>query len=224
VLRDLRHAQRQVEQERGNLLRRRQLLLAAKTEIATQTARVKETLDAHARLLTQVQKERRLQEQELDELEQDSAVIEQRLKAEYRRRAGRRGRGRYRLRWSGTFSVPSHGPVTSGFGYRVHPIVGRRRMHTGIDFGAPMGSPIYAAAGGEIFHAGWLGGYGRCIIILHGDGISTLYGHCSVLEVQPGQYVRRGQVIGRVGSTGFSTGPHLHFEVRKDGVPINPMP
>jgi murein DD-endopeptidase MepM/ murein hydrolase activator NlpD len=178
----------------------------------------------HARLLTQVQKERRLQEQELDELEQDSAVIEQRLKAEYRRRASNRGRGRYRLRWSGTFSVPSHGPITSGFGYRIHPILKRRRMHSGIDFGAPMGSPIYAAAAGEVFHAGWLGSYGRYIVILHGDSISTLYGHCSVLEVQPGQYVRRGQVIGRVGSTGFSTGPHLHFEVREDGVPIIPMP
>jgi murein DD-endopeptidase MepM/ murein hydrolase activator NlpD len=170
-----------------------------------------------------VANQQRVSQSILDELEQDSAVIEQRLKAEYRRRAGR-GRGRYRLRWSGTFSLPSHGPITSGFGYRVHPILGRRRMHSGIDCGAPMGSPIYAAAAGEIFHAGWLGGYGRCIIILHGDGISTLYGHCSVLEVQPGQYVRRGQLIGRVGSTGFSTGPHLHFEVRKDGVPINPMP
>lgn len=226
VLRDLRYAQRQVEQERANLIRRRQLLLAAKAEIAAQTSRVKEQLDTHSRLLAQVQKERRFQEQELDELEQDSAEIERRLKEEERRRAslGAGRTGRYRLRWSGTFRLPCHGPISSGFGYRIHPILGRRRLHTGIDFAAPEGTPIYAAAAGEIFHAGWLGGYGRCIIILHGDGISTLYGHCSVLEVAPGQYVRRGQMIGRVGSTGFSTGPHLHFEVRKNGVPINPMP
>jgi murein DD-endopeptidase MepM/ murein hydrolase activator NlpD len=223
VLRDLRQAQRQVEEERTNLLRRRQLLLTAKAEIATKTAKVKEQLDAHTRLLTQVQKERQFQEQELDELEQDSMEIEQRLKAEERRRAGR---GRFRLRWSGTFRRPCYGPVTSGFGLRVHPILGRRRMHTGIDFGAPAGTPIIAAAAGEVFHAGWLGGYGRCIIIMHGDSISTLYGHCSLIEekVRPGEYVRRGQIIGYVGSTGFSTGPHLHFEVRKDGVPINPMP
>jgi murein DD-endopeptidase MepM/ murein hydrolase activator NlpD len=227
VLRELRQAQRQVEEERANLLRRRALLLTAKAEIAAKTAVVKEQLDAHKRLLSQVQKERQFQEQELDELEQDSMEIERRLKAEERRRAGLGPRrGRYRLRWSGTFSLPSYGPVTSGFGYRIHPILGRRRLHTGIDFGAPMGSPIYAAAAGEVFHAGWLGGYGRCIIILHGDGISTLYGHCSEIaeKVLPGKYVRRGQRIGNVGSTGFSTGPHLHFEVRKDGVPINPMP
>jgi murein DD-endopeptidase MepM/ murein hydrolase activator NlpD len=225
VLRDLRQAQRQVEAERANLLRRRQLLLAAKAEIAAKTAKVMEQLDAHTRLLAQIQKERQLQEQELDELEQDSAVIEQRLKEEEQRRAGR-GQGRFRLRWSGTFSLPCYGPISSGFGYRVHPILGRRRLHTGIDFAAPMGAPVLAAAAGEVFHAGWLGGYGRCIIILHGDGISTLYGHCSVIEenVRPGEFVRRGQVIGRVGSTGFSTGPHLHFEVRKNGVPINPMP
>lgn len=227
VLRDLRQAQRQVEAERANLLRRRQLLLAAKAEIAAQTEKYQEELKARARLLAEVQRERRLQEQELDELEQDSALIEQRLKAEERRRAGLgpgQWGGRYRLRWSGTFRLPCHGPITSGFGYRLHPILGRRRLHTGVDFAAPMGAPIYAAAAGEVFHAGWLGGYGKCIIILHGDGISTLYGHCSVIEVETGSYVRRGQVIGRVGSTGFSTGPHLHFEVRKNGVPINPMP
>jgi murein DD-endopeptidase MepM/ murein hydrolase activator NlpD len=96
-------------------------------------------------------------------------------------------------------------------------------MHTGVDFGAPVGAPIFAAAAGEILTAGWCRGYGRCIIILHGDGISTLYGHCSAVLVQSGQFVRRGQLIGLVGSTGLSTGPHLHFEVRRNGVPINPF-
>jgi murein DD-endopeptidase MepM/ murein hydrolase activator NlpD len=106
----------------------------------------------------------------------------------------------------------------------MHPILGRMKLHTGVDFGAPIGSPVVSAAAGEIFTAGWCGGYGRCIIILHGNGISTLYGHLSSILVSEGEYVKRGQVIGLVGSTGFSTGPHLHWEVRHNGRPVNPMP
>jgi murein DD-endopeptidase MepM/ murein hydrolase activator NlpD len=104
----------------------------------------------------------------------------------------------------------------------MHPILGYRRFHCGIDIGAGHGAPVYAAAEGEIFEAGFYRGYGRCIIILHGGGISTLYGHLSATLVRPGQRVKRGQLIGRVGSTGLATGPHLHFEVRREGVPVNP--
>jgi murein DD-endopeptidase MepM/ murein hydrolase activator NlpD len=224
VLRELRQAQRDVENERANLIRRRKLLAAAQAEIATRVGAVQEQLKAHAKLLADVQNQKELQEQELDELERDSSWVQQQIQAAERRRATfGYGRGRFRLRWSGTFSRPVNGPVTSGFGYRLHPILHTYRMHTGIDFGAPVGAPIFAAAAGEIFTAGWCRGYGRCIIILHGDGISTLYGHCSAVLVQSGQIVRRGQLIGLVGSTGLSTGPHLHFEVRRNGVPVNPF-
>lgn len=224
VLRELRQAQRDVETERANLLRRRQLLVAAQAAIATQVASVQDQLKAHARLLADVQSKRELQEQELDELERDSSWVQQQIQAAERRRAAFGfGRSRFRLRWSGTFSRPCSGPITSGFGYRMHPILHYVRMHTGVDFGAPVGAPVFAAAAGEILTAGWCRGYGRCIIILHGDGISTLYGHCSAVMVQSGQFVRRGQVVGLVGSTGLSTGPHLHFEVRRNGVPINPF-
>jgi murein DD-endopeptidase MepM/ murein hydrolase activator NlpD len=124
--------------------------------------------------------------------------------------------------WNGDFMRPSDGRRTSGFGYRMHPILGRRRMHTGVDFGASYGSAIRAAASGVVILAQYNHGYGNCIIIDHGNNTTTLYGHASALLVSEGQTVQAGQVIARVGSTGLSTGPHLHFEVRRNGVPVSP--
>jgi murein DD-endopeptidase MepM/ murein hydrolase activator NlpD len=124
----------------------------------------------------------------------------------------------------GVLAVPIPGaPITSGFGPRVHPIYGDVRMHTGIDFGASSGTPIRAAADGVVVSAGPLGGYGNATVIDHGNGLATLYGHQSSIAVAPGQRVRRGQVIGYVGCTGLCTGPHLHFEVRVRGTPVDPM-
>ncbi|AFY32070.1 M23 family metallopeptidase [Calothrix sp. PCC 7507] len=109
-------------------------------------------------------------------------------------------------------SVPA--PITSLFGWRVHPITGDRRFHAGTDLGAPMGTPVLAAARGQVESADWQGGYGLAVVIDHGSAQQSLYGHMSEIFVQPGQEVEAGTVIGRVGSTGNSTGPHLHFEVR----------
>jgi murein DD-endopeptidase MepM/ murein hydrolase activator NlpD len=124
---------------------------------------------------------------------------------------------------TGDMVRPVSGPVTSPFGYRIHPILHYRKLHTGVDFGVGYGSPIYAADSGTVIYATWMGGYGNVIMINHGGGISTLYAHQSSLAVGNGAHVTRGQTIGRVGSTGFSTGPHLHFEVRVNGNPVNPM-
>jgi len=116
---------------------------------------------------------------------------------------------------SGTvFPLAVAAPITSLFGWRIHPITGDRRFHAGTDIGAPTGTPILAAARGQIESANWLGGYGLAVIINHGSAQQSLYGHMSEIFVQPGQWVEPGTVIGRVGSTGNSTGPHLHFEVR----------
>ncbi len=112
--------------------------------------------------------------------------------------------------------------ITSPFGKRYHPILRQWRMHTGVDYAAQSGTPVKAAESGVVTHAGWLGGYGKAVIIMHGKGVSTLYAHLSQIEVADRANVERGQVIGRVGSTGLSTGPHLHFEVRIDGEPQNP--
>ena len=119
--------------------------------------------------------------------------------------------------------MPVNGPVTSYFGYRYHPILHFTRFHAGLDIGAGWGSPIVAAGDGQVIAAGWAGGYGREVQIAHGSGIVSLYGHMSEIVAQPGTYVRRGQLIGYVGSSGLSTGPHLHFEVRQGGTPVNPM-
>ena len=118
---------------------------------------------------------------------------------------------------------PVAGRVTSGFGYRVHPILRFARMHAGIDFGASWGSPVVAAAEGVVVGAGWSGGYGRQVQVAHGSGIVTTYSHMSGLAASLGDTVRQGQVIGYVGSTGLSTGPHLHFEVRVNGQAVDPM-
>jgi murein DD-endopeptidase MepM/ murein hydrolase activator NlpD len=124
----------------------------------------------------------------------------------------------------GVLSVPIPGaPITSGFGPRVHPIFGDVRTHTGIDFGASSGTPIRAAADGVVVSAGSLGGYGNATVVDHGNSLATLYGHQSQIVVSPGQRVSRGQVIGYVGCSGYCTGPHLHFEVRVQGTPVDPM-
>jgi len=115
-------------------------------------------------------------------------------------------------------------PITSGFGPRVHPIYGDARVHTGIDLGASSGTPIRAAGDGVVVSAGSQGGYGNATIIDHGGGIATLYAHQSSIGVSAGQRVTAGQTIGRVGCTGSCTGPHLHFEVRRNGDPVNPVP
>lgn len=119
--------------------------------------------------------------------------------------------------------TPVAGRITSGFGMRFHPILHYARMHAGIDFGAPWGSPIVAAADGTVVAAGYGGGYGRQVQIAHGGGIVTLYGHMSSIAATPGEPVRQGQVIGYVGSSGLSTGPHLHFEVKVNGQAVDPM-
>lgn len=124
---------------------------------------------------------------------------------------------------TGSLMWPVSGSVVSGFGYRVHPITGQYTMHTGIDIAVGYGVPIHAADSGTVIYATWMGGYGNVIIVDHGGGISTLYAHQSSLAAGNGARVSRGQVIGYVGSTGFSTGPHLHFEVRLNGNPVNPM-
>lgn len=125
--------------------------------------------------------------------------------------------------FSGRFAMPVRGArISSGYGYRHHPILGRRKLHTGIDFAASSGTPIYAAAGGVVISSGYRNGYGNTVIIDHGGGIATLYGHCSRLFVSSGQKVSKGTRIAAVGSTGMSTGPHLHFEVRVNGSPVDP--
>lgn len=130
-------------------------------------------------------------------------------------RAGTAGE-RPRLQW------PARGPITSPFGWRIHPIFGAREFHTGIDIAAQIGTPVVSAYPGIVRFVGWQGGYGRLIIIDHGNGLKTAYSHLSAVAVSPGDRVEQGQQIGRIGSTGWSTGPHLLFEVYENGSPRDP--
>ena len=128
-----------------------------------------------------------------------------------------------------TVSIPSRMPVdgatlTSGYGMRWHPVTGGRRAHKGIDLAQPTGTPVYATADGVVSKADWFSSYGLYISIEHGGNIQTRYGHLSRLNVAAGQEVKKGDLIGYVGSTGRSTGPHLHYEVRISGVAVNPVP
>lgn len=122
------------------------------------------------------------------------------------------------------FQWPYLGRVGSGFGYRIHPIYRTKRLHTGLDIGGSTGDPVYAAKGGEVIWADRRGGYGLTVVIDHGDGISSLYAHMSGYEARLGDFVARGDVIGYIGSTGTSTSPHLHFEIRVNGNPVDPLP
>ena len=125
-------------------------------------------------------------------------------------------------------TLPQHLPLastalTSGFGYRRHPVLGTVRAHSGIDLAAPAGTPVFATSDGMVGTAGWPGGYGLLVELDHGAALQTRYGHLAQVNVVPGQSVRKGEIIGYVGSTGRSTGPHLHYEIRVDQRPINPL-
>ena len=125
---------------------------------------------------------------------------------------------------SGALTLPVAGPVTSPFGARTSPTTGAQEFHEGIDIGAARGTPIRAAASGTVTFAGQMSGYGNVVILQHAGGLQTRYAHQSAMSVAAGQTVAAGDVIGAVGSTGETTGPHLHFEVRLNGVAVDPAP
>lgn len=223
LLAKLREAQQEVARERRLLLERKAELTAAHEENEEHVAAVARQAAERERLLQAIRRERAVQEQQLTELEEDSRDVQGLLEKEMARRMANPGAYRRLPKWSGSFARPTAGAIGSRFGLRMHPILRYKRMHNGLDIGGKTGQPVWAAADGEVLFASWRGGYGQCIIVLHGGGMSTLYAHLSRIRVRPGQRVRRGQAIGNVGSTGLSTAPHLHFEVRRNGVPVNPL-
>lgn len=190
-----------------------------KNELGSQQQEEARVVQRRRGLLAEAQQIRVTLEQELRDLAADSRAISARIRAMERTASGR---ARLNKKFSGNFAQPADGPITSGYGMRFHPILKRNRMHTGIDIGAGAGSPIRAAAAGIVTFRGTMSGYGNVILIDHGGGTSTLYAHCSSLIAREGQQVSLGQLIARVGSTGRATGPHLHFEVRRNGEPVNP--
>ena len=163
--------------------------------------------------LKRIQDNRQSLEAALDELERISKELEEQI----RKRQRAEGLGTGKIIW------PARGRISSPFGWRTHPILKSRRFHSGIDIAIPSGTPVQAADSGVVLISGWNGGYGLFVAIDHGKGISTAYAHNSRLLVKEGDEVTKGQTIALSGSTGWSTGPHLHFEVRENGTPVNPL-
>lgn len=211
-----------IRQARTDLMRTKAALKQQQTElIAIRKNEQEKNLELAATseikedYLKQIQNERKKYEQALNELEAESQQLQSLIR---KMQSG----GKYVGTGKFTWPAPGYKRVTSDYGMRYHPILKVRKLHTGIDIGAPSGAKVMAADSGKVIYRGSLGGYGNVIIIDHGGGISTLYAHMSAFVAKNGQQIERGEQVGKVGSTGWSTGAHLHFEVRKNGTPVNP--
>lgn len=202
-----------VEQTLVDLGEDKKTLEAEVARVAELQAQAEQDLTDVQNLLNRINSDIAAAEQHLDGLEAESARLEDEIRAQ--QSSGGQS--------PGAIGWPVAGPVTSSFGYRVHPIFGTRRLHTGVDIGAGSGVPIYAAESGTVIVAQGYGGYGNAVVVDHGGGLTTLYAHQSSIAVSNGQSVARGDVVGYVGCTGYCTGPHLHFETRENGAPVDPM-
>ena len=206
----------EVEVQKNQITLIRQQLLAQQTGFETQS-------QYQQQVIQRLKTDRLALEAAEAQLARDSESVGQLIQQRVAEQQAREAAQATVVRGTGQFIYPCDAPITSGFGWRIHPILGYQKFHSGIDFGAEYGSTIRAADSGTVIYAGWYGGYGNAVIVNHGNGITTLYGHTSQMYVAEGQVVQRGQAIAAVGSTGLSTGPHLHFEVRQNGEPVDPL-
>lgn len=214
-----------LETDRAKLVELEKAALAKQAEIEQKKAE-------RNVVLQKAQNDRATAMQAIEELNASSAQVSAMLKERQAARAAAaaqtsagqgQGASDNWVQGTGQLGWPVSGEITSPYGYRVHPIWGTTIYHSGIDIGVDEGTPVHAADGGVVVWSGWMGGYGYAVVIDHGNGLSTLYGHNSELAVDEGQSVAKGQVISYAGSTGNSTGPHVHFEVRVNGDPVDPM-
>ncbi len=181
-------------------------------------------VDQKEALNQKIQADVNLLEHQLDELDQANKDVESMIQAEIKKQQEAGGGGMNTTYTGGKLMWPSDTTrITSNFGYRIHPITGAKKLHAGVDIGVPVGTNVYAAESGKVITAGWVQGYGNCVIIMHDNGLTTLYGHLSSYATSVGQRVNRGDLIAYSGNSGNSTGPHLHFEVRLNGTAVDPM-
>ena len=196
---------------------------ATQTELEAKRAKVNKLREQRAYMLYKAQEEEQSSQEEYERL----LAISENIASMLRNMENSGGGAPAGQGGTGQFMWPCNGPITSYYGWRTHPIFGTTKYHSGMDIAVDSGTPIHAADSGTIVYSGWLGGYGNCVMIDHGGGLVTLYAHNSALNVGEGQYVSKGTVVAYAGSTGYSTGPHCHFEVRLHGEltePLNYLP
>lgn len=230
ILSQVKSLRARVDAERRDLEAQQTRISEVEARQAEQTARLEEIVAEQESKLGQVEAARAVKRGVVQKAETDKASWEKQeaaLEAESDRlRNDLRALTssvQQTVRGTGEYVWPVQGRVSSPFGYRIHPIFKVRKMHTGVDLSASFGTSIRAADSGVVIQAGWRGGYGKTVVVSHGSGLTTLYAHQSAILVSVGEAVSQGDVIGKVGSTGYSTGPHLHFEVRLNGSPVDPM-
>lgn len=231
------YQERIAEQDRyliDELRARERALSAQKNQLGSQKMKLGDMVSEFARKALMLNKVKSEQEQVADKLRTQRAFYEnaeQQLGRESNQlehqimmmMQANKSTDKVVTQGSGTLCMPLRAPVTSPFGWRRHPIFGVRKFHTGVDLAGPNHSAIKAADSGDVLYSGWYGGYGKVVIVGHGNGLATLYAHLSKAAVSQGSTVHKGDVVGYEGTTGFSTGPHLHFEVRVNGKPNNPL-
>ncbi len=207
------------EEKKVELEKKRDHVVLLKKQSEAKLAQLESQKKEQQAFLVQVRQEKSVIERALAELEDDSNKLASRIRAIQLSRSGSGLTGP-----AGKFAWPTPGytRVTSDYGMRVHPVLRTSRMHTGVDIGAPSGSPAVVGELGEVIYTGWFGGYGWTVVVDHGGDVSSMYPHLSKITVKEGQIVTRGQEVGKVGTSGLSTGPHMHFEVREKGDPVNP--
>ena len=217
LLGELTQRSNQVEKQRNQIVAKKNEIELLTQKLKYQKSNIESEAVAQQNTIDRLKSDRQALSQAEDRLAEDSRRLSQIILAKVQPYDGL-----ILPPGTGQLMYPTIGPVTSNFGWRTHPILGTERFHSGIDFGADYGSLIYASEQGRVIYADWYGGYGNAVIVDHGNGMTTLYAHCSDLYVKDGDIVAKGQPIASVGSTGFSTGPHLHFELRANGEPIDP--
>lgn len=206
-----------VAQKKAELERDLAAIQTLRQQAVEKRTMVASRYQAKRNVLNDLEAEQSSAQRAYDELQQASSRIEAMLR-------GRKGsQGLTGGQVTGSYMWPASGPITSPFGWRTHPLFGNKRLHAGVDIGADYGDPVAAADGGVVITAGWISGYGKTVIIEHDGTYSTLYGHNSELLVSEGETVRKGQIIAKVGETGYTTGPVSHFEVRVNGAPNDPL-
>jgi murein DD-endopeptidase MepM/ murein hydrolase activator NlpD len=206
-----------IENKKTELQAKRASVEVARSKLQDRQNDLAKATRAKELLMTELQKDLKKAEEQYDKLNKLAKDIESEIVK----------RQRVDGPYSGgvmSWPVPGHTRISSPYGYRIHPVFKTKKLHTGIDIPASRGTNVIAAADGTVIYSGSLGGYGKTIMIDHGGGIVTLYGHNSSLVVSEGTEVQKGDTIAKIGSTGISTGPHCHFEVRKNGSYVDPIP